>query len=65
MNNLLNSNNYNNHHCTIHLLYKILLNPDMEPLVKPQLVPGFGTGGQNRNFGMSYSIYYKIPLLKK
>lgn len=45
--------------------FKILLNPDMDPLVNPQLVPGFGTGGKNRNFGINYSIYYKIPLLKK
>lgn len=45
--------------------FKILLNPDMDPLVKPQLVPGFGTGGKDRSFGISYSIYYKIPLLKR
>ena len=47
------------------LRYKILLNRDMDPRVPPQLVPGFGTGGQNRNFGMTYSIQYKIPVLKK
>ena len=45
--------------------YKILLNPDMDPLMIPELIPGYGTGGQNRNFGFSYSILYKIPLLKK
>jgi hypothetical protein len=45
--------------------FKILLNPDMDPLVTPQMVPGFGTGGKDRSFGISYSIYYKIPLLKK
>jgi hypothetical protein len=48
-----------------YLRYKILLNPDMDPRVTPQLVPGFGTGGQNRSFGMTYSIQYKIPLFKK
>jgi hypothetical protein len=47
------------------LRYKILLNPDMDPLVVPQLVPGFGTGGNDRGFGISYSIFYKIPLIKK
>ncbi len=47
------------------LRYKILLNPDMDPRVTPQLIPGFGTGGQNRSFGMTYSIQYKIPLVKK
>jgi len=47
------------------LRYKILLNPDMDPLVAPELVPGFGTGGEDRSFGISYSIFYKIPLFKK
>jgi len=44
---------------------KLLLNPDMDPLMVPELVPGYGTGGEDRNFGFSYSIMYKIPLLKK
>jgi len=47
------------------LRYKILLNPGMDPLVAPQLVPGFGTGGKDRAFGISYSIFYRIPLIKK
>jgi hypothetical protein len=47
------------------LRYKILLNPDMDPQVKPHLVPGFGTWGKDRTFGMSYSIFYKIPLFKR
>ena len=47
------------------LRYKFLLNPDMDPQVKPHLVPGFGTGGENRTFGVSYSIFYKIPLFKR
>jgi hypothetical protein len=45
--------------------YRILLNPDMDQNVTPQLIPGYGTGANNRGFGLSYSIYYKIPLLKK
>lgn len=45
--------------------YKILLNPDMDPLMTPELVPGFGTGGKSSMLGFTYSIFYKIPLLKK
>ena len=45
--------------------YKFLLNQDMDPKVTPQLVPGYGNGTQNRWFGFSYSICYKIPLFKK
>lgn len=45
--------------------YRILLNPEMDPLVTPQLVPGYGNGTANRGFGLSYLILYKIPLIKK
>lgn len=45
--------------------YKFLLNPDMDPLLKPWLVPGFGSKGQENGMGFSYSLFYKIPLLKK
>jgi hypothetical protein len=45
--------------------YKVLLNPDMDPLVAPQMVPGYGRGTLNRGFGISYGIFYKIPLLKR
>jgi len=45
--------------------YKILLNPEMDPLVPPQLVPGFGSGATDRGFGISYSVSYKIPLFKR
>jgi len=47
------------------LRYKFLLNPDMDPQLMPQLVPGFGTRGQETSFGLSYSIFYRIPLIKK
>jgi len=47
------------------LRYKILLNPEMDPKVTPQLIPGYGNGTTKRGFGLSYSIYYKIPLFKK
>ncbi len=45
--------------------YKILLNPDMDPLVTPHLVPGYGLGTSDRAFGFTYSIMYKIPLFKR
>lgn len=45
--------------------YKILLNPNMDPLVTPHIVPGYGNGTADRGFGLSYMICYKIPLLKK
>ena len=46
------------------LRFKFLLNPDMDPKVTPALVPGYGNAAQNRNFGFSYTISYKIPLFK-
>jgi hypothetical protein len=45
--------------------YKILLNPEMDPLMIPEMIPGFGSGGEERVFGFTYSIFYKLPLLKK
>ncbi len=45
--------------------YKILLNPDMDPQITPLLIPGYGLGSEDRGFGFSYSVSYKIPLLKK
>lgn len=45
--------------------YKILLNPDMDPFMIPELVPGYGIGGEDRTFGFTYSVFYMIPLIKK
>jgi hypothetical protein len=45
--------------------YKILLNPEMDPIIIPELIPGYGTGGKERTFGFTYSVYYMIPLIKK
>ena len=45
--------------------YKILLNPEMDPLVTPHVVPGYGNGTMDRGFGFTYSILYKFPLIKK
>ena len=47
------------------LRYRILINPAMDPLVTPQLIPGFGSGTTNRGVGFSYSVGYKIPVLKQ
>ena len=45
--------------------YRILINPDMDPQVTPLLVPGYGRGTESRRFGFTYSVSYKIPLLKR
>lgn len=45
--------------------YKILLNPGMDPQIAPLLIPGFGNGTSNRAMGFTYTVSYKIPLLKK
>jgi len=45
--------------------YRALVNPMMDESVTPRLVPGYGNGTSDRGFGFTYSIYYKIPLLKK
>lgn len=45
--------------------YKLLLNKNMDQKVTPQLIPGYGNGSNNRGFGFSYSIFYKIPLFKR
>ncbi len=42
--------------------FKILLNPEMDPILRPKLVPGYGDGTTDRGFGISYSVFYKIPL---
>lgn len=45
--------------------YKFLFNQEMDPLLIPELIPGYGTGGESGVFGLSYSVFYMIPLLKK
>ena len=45
--------------------YKILLNPGMDPQIAPLLIPGYGNGTDNKGLGFTYSISYKIPLLKR
>jgi hypothetical protein len=45
--------------------YKILMNPEMDPFLVPEMIPGYGSGGEDRVFGFTYSMGYKIPLFKK
>ena len=45
--------------------YKILLNPEMDPLMTPEMIPGYGSGAEDSVFGFTYTIAYKIPLFKK
>jgi len=47
------------------LRFKFLLNPDMDPVMIPALIPGYGNGANGRTFGFSYSVFYMIPLIKK
>lgn len=45
--------------------YKILLTPHMDDRVTPRLVPGYGRGSIEREFGFTYHIMYKIPVMKQ
>jgi len=45
--------------------YKILINPEMDPLFTPMIVPGYGRGTRERGVGFTYSIFYKFPLYKR
>jgi hypothetical protein len=47
------------------LRYKFLLNQNMDPVMIPALIPGYGNGADTSTFGFSYSIFYMIPLIKK
>ena len=48
-----------------YLRIKFMIKLENDPVMVPEMVPGYGSGGENRVFGISYSISYKIPLLKK
>jgi hypothetical protein len=47
------------------LRYKILLNPQLDPQIAPLRIPGYGNGTEDRAFGFTYTVSYKIPLMKK
>lgn len=47
------------------LRYRILINRSLDEQITPLLIPGFGNATEGRAFGFSYSLMYKIPLLKK
>jgi hypothetical protein len=44
---------------------KFLLSKGKDEVLSPYLIPGYGKGNSNSTFGISYTIMYKIPLLKK
>ena len=44
---------------------KFLLSKGKNEVMSPYLIPGYGKGNSNSVFGLSYTIMYKIPLLKK
>jgi hypothetical protein len=48
-----------------YLRIKLMFKLENDPVMVPEMIPGYGTGGVSRVFGISYSISYKIPLLKK
>jgi len=45
--------------------YRVLINPDMDPLFTPLIIPGYGRGTEKRGLGFTYSIFYKFPLYKR
>ncbi len=45
--------------------YRMLLNPDMDPQVKPFYIPGFGNGTEDNALGFTYTVSYKIPFFEK
>jgi hypothetical protein len=47
------------------LRVKFLLDKELDPVMAPELIPGYGNGREGRVFGFSYSLLYKIPLIKK
>jgi hypothetical protein len=47
------------------LRFRFLLKGEIDPVMVPELIPGYGNGGEERVFGFSYSVFYKIPLLKR
>ncbi len=56
---------FNNFFLGWSLRYKILLNPEIDPLFTPLIVPGYGKGSMNRGLGFSYTVSYMFPILKK
>jgi hypothetical protein len=45
--------------------YRILINPSMDPQITPLVIPGYGKGTMNRVLGFTYTVAYKIPIIKK
>ena len=45
--------------------YKILLSKGNDQVMDPYSIPGYGRGNTNRGFGISYSVLYKFPVIKR
>ena len=44
---------------------RILLNNQVDPILTPYVIPGYGKGAVKGEFDVNYSIYYLIPLFKR
>jgi len=44
------------------LRLRIFLAGNTDPKLEPYLIPGFGKGDKTTTIGMSYSVFYRIPL---
>jgi len=45
--------------------YKILISNGNDEVMDPYSIPGYGKGNSKRGFGISYSVLYKFPMLKR
>ncbi len=45
--------------------YRILFNQSLDEQLSPLHIPGYGNGAEKRGMGFSYTLSYKIPILKK
>ncbi len=42
--------------------FRIFVTDKTDPLLEPYLIPGYGKSGKSSAIGMSYSLFYRIPL---
>ena len=56
---------FNNFYLGWSVRFKMKLNPNDKSTMQPYYIPGFGRGWNSSGVGVNYSLYYKIPLIKK
>ena len=56
---------FNNFYLGWSVRFRIMLWQKDDPDMQPYFIPGYGRAWSNNRIGFNYSIYYKIPLLKK